>query len=144
MRILAIDFGEKRCGLAVTDKLQIIATPLEAIPTANLLAYLENYAQKESLSAIVIGKPLHLDNTQTDIIPTIQRFIQRIKAKFPHIPIYWVDERFTSKMAVQAMIQAGSKKKQRQKKENLDKISASLILQTFLEQKNNGASLELA
>jgi putative Holliday junction resolvase len=132
-RILAIDYGAKRTGLAVTDPSKIIASALETVPTENLLAYLKKYTQNEAVEAFVVGMPKNLDGTTTDGTPYVERFVVELKNIFPEIPIHLHDERFTSKMAMQTMIAGGMKKKDRQIKGNIDKISAVIILQSFME-----------
>ncbi|MDN4166201.1 Holliday junction resolvase RuvX [Cytophagales bacterium LB-30] len=132
-RILAIDYGKKRTGIAVTDPLQIIATPLEMVPTSELLIFLKKYLQKESVESVVIGMPKNLQNEDTDSTEGVRKFIAFLNREFPEMVIHTVDERFTSKMALQSMIAAGSKKKDRREKGNIDKISATLILQSYLE-----------
>ncbi|MCS6796307.1 MAG: Holliday junction resolvase RuvX [Raineya sp.] len=133
-RILAIDYGTKRVGLAVTDNEQIIATALATIATEEIFTFLEKYLQKEQVEAFVIGKPT--PNSQNERTLTIENFVQKVRQKFPQMPIYFVNESFTSKIALQTMISAGSKKKDRRKETgNLDKISAVIILQDFLEQR---------
>jgi len=132
-RILAIDYGAKRTGLAVTDPSKIIASALETVPTDNLLAYLKKYTQNEAVEAFVVGMPKNLDGTTTDGMPYVERFVVELKNIFPEIPIHLHDERFTSKMAMQTMIAGGMKKKDRQIKGNIDKISAVIILQSFME-----------
>ncbi|MBD3628716.1 Holliday junction resolvase RuvX [Cyclobacterium sp.] len=135
-RIMAIDLGTKRTGLAVTDPLGILANPLETIPTNNLLAYLENYQSKENVTEIVIGYPKSLDGKTTHMTGPVLALEKKLKLLFPEKSISLVDERFTSKMAMQSMISMGSKKKDRKEKAgNLDKISAAIILQTYLERK---------
>ena len=133
-RILAIDYGLKRTGLAVTDPLKIIATPLETVETQNLLGNLAEYLAVESVEHIVIGMPVKLDGSNTHTTEPVLLFIEVLKQKFPRIPISVVDERFTSKIAQHAMIQGGVKKKDRRDKSNIDKISAVLILQSFMKQ----------
>ena len=132
-RILAIDYGKKRTGLAVTDPLRIIATALETVPTLEVLAFINAYVQKESVDEFVIGMPKTLRNEDSEIAPLVRQFILKLKAHFPDKPIHEVDERFTSSMAHRAMIDGGMKKKDRQVKGNVDKISATIILQSFLE-----------
>ena len=134
-RILAIDYGAKRTGLAVTDPSKIIASALETVPTEKLLGFLKKYAQNEPIEAFVVGMPKNLDGTSTDGTAYVERFIVELKGIFPVIPVHLHDERFTSKMAVQAMISGGMKKKDRQIKGNIDKISAVIILQSFMESK---------
>jgi putative Holliday junction resolvase len=134
-RIMAIDYGAKRTGLAVTDPLKIIATALETVETETLIGYLIKYFEKEEVEQVVIGLPKQLNNTDSSNAPAVRKFLEIFKTKFPNKPIITVDERFTSSMAQQAMIMGGMKKKQRQVKGNVDKISAVLILQQFLDMK---------
>jgi putative Holliday junction resolvase len=134
-RILAIDYGQKRVGLAVTDELQLIANPLTTVPAAEILAFLEDYMEKETVEIIVVGYPVQMNNTPSQSIKFIDPFIRSLTKMFPDIPIEKADERFTSKMAFQAMLDAGLKKKDRQNKELVDSISATLILQSFLQQR---------
>ena len=133
-RLLAIDFGFKRTGIAVSDPLKIIASPLDTIPTENLFEWLKNYQQNESLERFIVGMPTNLDQSNTHTTDAVKKLIEKLQLDFPDIPISVVDERFTSKIAQQSMILGGMKKKNRQKKENIDKISATLILQSYLEQ----------
>lgn len=132
-RALAIDYGIKRTGIAVTDPLRIIATPLETVPTDRLLSFLKNYTSKESVDEFVIGMPKTLKNEDSAIAPQVRKFILALKAAFPATPIHEVDERFTSSMAQRALIEGGMKKKDRQVKGNVDKVSATLILQAFID-----------
>ncbi len=132
-RILALDYGKKRTGLAVTDPLQIIATALETVETNTLIHYLKNYFQKEQVDELVIGLPKKMDNTDSDTAPFVREIAAKIQTTFPQLPIHYVDERFTSKIALRAMIDGGMKKKDRREKGNVDKISATLILQSYLE-----------
>lgn len=132
-RILAIDYGSKRVGLAVTDPLKIIANPLETVLSDKVIDFLRNYTKDEEVETFVVGKPQNLDGSDTDATQLVENFVKSLKKYFPKIPIQLHDERFTSKMALQAMITAGSKKKDRQNKGNIDKISATIILQSFLE-----------
>ena len=135
-RILAIDLGTKRTGLAVTDPLVIVASPLETIPTHQLLDYLKRYTKTEEVSTIVLGWPKSLDGTDTNMTRPVISLEKKLKKTFPEINVELVDERFTSKMAMQSMINMGSKKKDRKEKAgNLDKISAAIILQTYLDRK---------
>lgn len=133
-RILAIDYGQKRTGLAVTDPLKIIATALITVETAKLFDYLKTYQQTETIERFVVGDPKNLNNTPSEIAAEIDNFVQKLTELYPNIPISRVDERFTSKMAVQTLIQSGLKKKQRQDKSLLDQVSATLILQTYMQQ----------
>jgi putative Holliday junction resolvase len=132
-RILAIDYGRKRTGLAVTDPLRIIATALETVATTELLPYLKTYLQKESVDEFIIGMPKTLRNEDSETAPLVRKFIEELKTNFPTKRVHEVDERFTSSMAKRAMIEGGMKKKDRQEKGNVDKISAVIILQSFLE-----------
>jgi putative holliday junction resolvase len=134
-RIVAIDYGAKRVGIAVTDPLQIIATALETVPAKEVLAYLKNYDQAENIEAFVVGMPRRLDNTATSNTPLVERFIKQLQAQFSDKPIHLIDERFTSKTALQTMIAGGMKKKDRRDKANVDKISAVIILQTYMQSK---------
>lgn len=134
---MAIDFGKKRTGIAVTDPEQIIASPLETVETKNLFDYLTDYLISEKVEEIVVGHPKHADNSDADIFPQIKNFTNRLKNKFPKIKYTFWDERYTSKMAAKEMFHAGFKKKDRQKKGNLDKIAATLILQEYMHSKQN-------
>jgi len=132
-RVLAIDYGLKRTGIAVTDPLRIIATPLETVASQNLISFLTDYTKRETVDEFVIGMPRTLKNEDSEIAPMVRKFVVRLKAAFPGRPVHEVDERFTSSMAKRAMIEGGMKKKDRQVKGNADKISATLILQSFLD-----------
>jgi putative holliday junction resolvase len=132
-RILAIDYGAKRTGIAVTDPLKIIATALDTVETKNLLAFLKEYVTREIVETFVIGMPKKLDNTDSENAARVKIFISVLKQNFPEIPIDIHDERFTSSMALQSMIAAGTKKKDRREKANIDKISATIILQSYME-----------
>lgn len=135
-RILAIDLGSKRTGLAVTDPLGMLANPLETIPTHNLLEYLKLYLEKEAVSTIVLGFPKSMDGSATQMTQPVLNLEKKLKRLYPDRSVVLVDERFTSKMAMQTMIEMGSSKKDRREKAgNLDKISAAIILQTYLEKK---------
>lgn len=131
-RILALDFGKVRTGIAVTDELQIIASGLKTVATNELLTFLKTYLQKENVDLILLGKPKQMDNTDSESEVLIQPFLERLEKNFPKIPIKRVDERFTSKMAFQTMIDSGLKKKQRRNKALVDEISATIILQSYL------------
>ncbi len=131
-RILSIDYGKKRTGIAVTDPLKIIAHPLETVDTNILLKFLDNYFSQEEVEKVIIGHPKHLDNTDADIMPEIIKLSDKLKKKYQNIIFIFWDERYTSKRAVQTMVQAGIKKKDRRKKGNIDKIAASIILQDYL------------
>lgn len=132
-RILAIDYGKKRTGLAVTDSLRIIATALETVDTTSLLTYLKTYLQKEIVDEFVIGMPKNLKNEDSETAPLVRKFIEQLKTTFPDKPVHEADERFTSTIAQRTMIEGGMKKKDRQVKGNVDKISAVIILQSFME-----------
>ncbi len=134
-RILAIDYGVKRTGLAVTDPLRIIATALETVETSGLIEFLKKYFQKESVDEIVIGMPKQLNNQDSETAPAVRKFVEIFKNTFPEKPVNLADERFTSSMAQRVMIAGGMKKKDRQVKGNVDKISATIILQSYMETK---------
>lgn len=131
-RIIAIDYGKKRTGLAVTDPLRIIATPLDTVSTNDLMSYLGGYIQKETVDEFVVGMPKTLKNEDSEIAPLVRAFVEELKKVYPEKKIHLADERFTSRLAMQAMIEGGMKKKDRQVKGNVDKISATIILQSFL------------
>lgn len=134
-RILAIDFGSKRTGIAVTDELQIIASGLTTVLTADLLTFLEKYFKEEKVEMVLIGEPKQMNNTASESEISIQEFLKKFSEKFPEKELKRVDERFTSKMAVQTMIDSGLKKKKRQNKALVDEISATIILQSYLYNK---------
>ncbi len=131
-RILSIDYGKKRTGLAVTDPLQIIATGLTTVETPQLFKFLKEYFAKEQVELIIMGEPKNMDDSDTHATPLVKQAVARLKKEFPAIPIKMVDERFTSKMASQAMIDMGLKKKQRQNKALVDEIAATILLQEYL------------
>jgi putative Holliday junction resolvase len=131
-RILALDFGKIRTGIAVTDELQLIASGLTTVETKDLLDFLEEYTQQESVERFVVGLPKQMDNTASESEVLIQNFLKKLTAKFPSIPVERQDERFTSKMAFQSMLDSGMKKKKRKDKALVDEISATLILQAYL------------
>ncbi|MHA7843777.1 MAG: Holliday junction resolvase RuvX [Winogradskyella sp.] len=131
-RILAIDYGTKRTGLAVTDPMQIIASGLTTVETKELIQYLKTYVATEDVEKFVVGEPKQMDNTASESEVHIQKFLEKLQKEIPQIPVVRVDERFTSKMAFQTMIDSGLKKKQRQNKALVDEISATLILQSYL------------
>ena len=133
-RIVAFDFGEKRTGIAVTDELQIIASGLTTIETKKIFAFLDTYVSEENVCLFVVGEPKQMDNSESESEVLIKGFIKKLSNKFPKIEIKRVDERFTSKMAFQTMIDSGLNKRQRQNKALIDEISATIILQTYLEQ----------
>ncbi|HSB94332.1 MAG TPA: Holliday junction resolvase RuvX [Flavitalea sp.] len=132
-RIMAIDFGKKRTGLAVTDPLQIIATGLTTVETPHLMNFLKDYFSREQVEKIIVGEPTNFDDSDTHATPLVREFAERLKKNFPSIPIQMVDERYTSKMASQAMIDMGMKKNQRRNKALVDEIAATIILQEYLQ-----------
>jgi putative Holliday junction resolvase len=131
-RILAIDYGTKRTGLAVTDPLRIIATALETVISSDLLPYLIAYAARESVDEFVIGMPKTLKNEDSQTAPMVRAFVDKLKVAFPQKPVHLVDERFTSSLAKHAMLESGASKKDRREKGNVDKVSAVIILQSFM------------
>lgn len=132
-RIIGIDYGTKRTGLAVTDPLQIFASPLETVATAEFFSFIEEYQKKEEIEAFVIGYPVQLNNEPSDSVTHLNPFIKKLKKSYPGKQVHLVDERFTSQMAFQAMIDGGVSKTGRRDKALVDKISASIILQSFLD-----------
>jgi putative holliday junction resolvase len=132
-RILCIDYGLKRTGLAVTDPLQIIATGLTTIESPKLITFLKDYFQKEPVELILIGEPKNWDDSATHATPLVEAIIKRLKKEFPAIPLQTVDERYTSKLAKQSMFDMGLKKKQRQNKKLVDEIAATIMLQEYLQ-----------
>lgn len=132
-RILCIDYGGKRTGLAVTDPLQIIASALTTIESKTLINFLKNYFQQEQVELILIGEPKNWDDSDTHATPLVEQCIKELNKNFPTIPVKKVDERYTSKLASQAMVQMGMKKKDRQKKGNVDQIAATIMLQEYLQ-----------
>lgn len=136
MRILAFDYGTKRIGIAVTDPLQIIATGLDTIHPKDIIDYLKKYLSKEQVELFVVGEPKQMDGTASQSAPHIKGFITTLNKNFPGIPVERIDERFTSKMASAVVAQSGFKKTDRQNKERLDTISATIILQTYLEKRS--------
>ncbi len=136
-RILSIDYGKKRVGLAVTDPGQIIATRLTTVPTHTLWDFLKEYFGKEKVECVVVGYPRQMNNEASEAVRYINPFLRRFQKTYPDIQLELYDERFTSKMAFQTMIDAGLKKKQRQDKAMVDGVSATIILQNYLEQKRN-------
>lgn len=135
-RLVAIDYGTKRVGIAVTDPLKIIASPLETVHSKDVIEYLKQFDQKEGIEEFVVGMPKNLKNEDTNNSQQVRHFLNLLKKNFPDKPINLQDERFTSKIALEAMIAGGMKKKDRRNKSNIDKISAVIILQSFLENKH--------
>lgn len=140
-RILAIDYGTKRVGLAVTDENKLIAGPLDTIPAHLLLDYLKKYLEKEVVDVVVVGKPLQMSGLPSQSMVHVEAFVRSLNKLFPSIPVEWVDERFTSKMASQVIAQSGLKKKDRQDKALIDRVSAVIILQSYMEMLSNKANL---
>lgn len=136
-RIIAIDYGTKRTGIAVTDPGQIIASPMKTVATHELMVFLEEYFRKEEVETMVVGHPTRTDGSDSESMRPLRFFVQAFKKRFPGVGVEWMDERFTSKMAVDAMLEGGMKKSDRREKGNIDKISASLILQSWMERRNN-------
>lgn len=136
-RIVALDYGKVRTGIAVTDTSQIIATSLTTVETNKLIPFLKDYCSKEEVEAFVLGDARHMDNTPSESMKYIEPFAKLLAKTFPDCPIHRVDERFTSKMAFQTMIDSGLRKKQRRDKGLVDTISATIILQTFLDTRRN-------
>ena len=134
-RILGIDFGTKRIGIAVTDPLQIFASPLKSVKNHEFDCFIEEYIKTEQIEEFVIGYPMTLNNQPSESVKYIDPFIKKLKKLFPGIPVNKVDERFTSGMALRTIIEGGVKKKGRQDKSMVDKISASIILQSFLDKR---------
>ena len=135
-RIMAIDYGLKRTGIAVTDPLQIIASALTTIESARIFTFLEEYLKKEKVALILIGDPRNLDDSPTDLTADVQRIISIMQGKFPEIPVQAIDERFSSVMASRAMIEMGMKKKHRREKGAVDQIAATMMLQEYLSKLN--------
>ncbi|MFN3640895.1 MAG: Holliday junction resolvase RuvX [Flavobacterium sp.] len=134
-RILAIDYGTKRTGLAVTDELQIIASGLTTVPTTELFTFLKTYFSKENVAQVIIGEPKQMDGTPSESAVAINAFTEKFSSLYPAVKVIRMDERFTSKMAFQTMIDSGLRKKQRQNKALVDEIAATILLQDFLTRK---------
>jgi len=132
-RIIGIDYGRKRVGVAVSDPLGIFASGLETVPAAAIIEYLKNYTQKESVSLLVVGYPMNLNNKPSEAAKFVDQFLNLLKKHFPQIPVKLEDERFTSQLALRAMIDGGVKKMDRRDKGLVDKISAAIILQSYLD-----------
>jgi putative Holliday junction resolvase len=135
-RILAIDYGTKRVGIAVTDPLQIVANALTTVESHKAIDFLKSYLQKEIVETIVVGLPTRMDGSDTHATLPTENFVNLLRKTFPTVPIERMDERFTSAMAKRSMIEMGMKKKDRQKKTNIDQMSAAIILQSYMESKN--------
>ena len=132
-RIVAIDYGTKRVGIAVTDPEKIVANPLTTVPTKDIITFLSQYLLQEEVESIVVGMPRDLFNNDSHSTAAVKQFVNQLKRKFVAYPLHLHDERFTSKMAMDAMIRSGSSKSDRRKKENIDKLSATIILQSYME-----------
>ncbi len=135
-RILSIDYGQKRVGLAVTDELRMIAGALATVQSSDVIRFLKDYLLKEQVDCIVVGYPLTLQNQLSESARFTEPFVKHLQRTFPHIPVERMDERFTSKMATAAILESGAKKKDRQNKGLVDKVSAVIILQSYLEMKS--------
>ena len=131
-RVVGIDYGRKRVGIAVTDSLKIIANALTTVDAKDIFTFLKTYIAKEPVEAFVVGMPVNLDNKDTDATPDVRKFVTQLKKEFPEIPVNLVDERFTSKMALKTLIEAGTTKKFRRDKGNIDKVSAAIFLQEWV------------
>jgi putative holliday junction resolvase len=142
-RIVGIDLGQKRTGIAVTDPLQIIASRLTTVPTSEALVFLKSYTSSEAVDSFVVGYPKQMNNSPSESVRFIDPFIEKLKKTFPEKEIFLMDERFTSKLAVQAMVMSGVKKKERQNKALIDAVSATIILQSYLEYRENNEKLKV-
>jgi putative Holliday junction resolvase len=136
-RIIALDYGRKRTGIAATDPMQMIANSISTVPSAEVISFLQSYVRKEEVDAFVVGYPRQLNNSPSEAVIYIDPFIAVLKKTFPGKEVYLMDERFTSKIAQQTLISGGVKKKDRQNKALIDSVSATIILQSFLEYRNN-------
>ncbi|MCQ2156471.1 MAG: Holliday junction resolvase RuvX [Bacteroidales bacterium] len=134
-RIIGIDYGRKRTGIATSDPLGIFASALDTVPTAKIIEYLKSYAEKETIARFVVGMPLNMDGAPSQAAADIKAFVPSLRRAFPAIPVEFEDERFTSVLAHKAMIDGGMKASRRRDKAEVDKISASIILQTYLDRK---------
>lgn len=140
-RIMAIDYGRKRTGVAVTDSLQMIANGLTTVPSGELVKFLQEYTSKESVELIVVGQPKQMNNEPSENMRYVQAFVTHLKHTLPQIPVEYYDERFTSVMAHKAMLEGGLRKKKRQEKALVDEISAVIILQAYLESRKYSLNL---
>lgn len=135
-RIIGIDYGRKRTGIAASDPLRIFASALDTVPSAKIIDYLQNYSRTEHIERFVVGYPINMDNTPSQAAKDVDAFLNLLRKRFPDTPVTLEDERFTSVLAHRAMIDGGMKKKDRMDKQSVDKISAALILQTYLDKMN--------
>ncbi len=141
-RILAVDYGRKRCGLAVSDTLRIVAGGLTTVPSGELVDYIKKYTEKEEVGVIVVGEPHQMNGEESETMKYIRPFLNRLRKVLPDIPVAMVDERFTTKIAQRAMIDGGLSKKDRNNKNGIvDMVSATIILETYMEMERNGVSL---
>lgn len=134
-RLVGIDYGRKRVGVALSDPLQIFASPLETVPTAKIIDYLKNFAEKETITRFVVGYPINMNGKPSEAAADVDIFLKLLSKKFPDVPVSLEDERFTSVLAHRAMIDGGMKYQDRKDKSSVDKISAALILQSFMDKK---------
>ncbi|MFN8711399.1 MAG: Holliday junction resolvase RuvX [Bacteroidota bacterium] len=132
-RLLAIDYGTKRCGIAVTDPLKIIASGLTTVHSKDLLNWLADYIKKEPVETFIVGEPKRLNGQPTDATQHVEAFVKHLRKQFPEIPVQRIDERFTSKIAFRSLIDSGLNKKDRQNKDLIDEVSAVIILQSYME-----------
>ena len=137
-RIVGIDYGRKRVGVAVSDPLGIFASALDTVQSAKIIEYLELYSRKETVACFVVGYPINMDGAPSEAAKDVDVFLKRLAKAFPHIPVELEDERFTSVLSHRAMIDGGMKKKDRMDKSSVDRISAAIILQSYLDRKNSG------
>ena len=140
-RIIGIDYGRKRVGVAVSDPLRIFASALETVPSAKIIDYLKKYAESQAVERFVVGYPMNLDQTPSEAAADVDVFLKQLKKHFPAIPVTLEDERFTSVLAQRVMIDGGMKKSERREKGSVDRISAALILQGFLDRRNGSVGL---
>ena len=137
-RIVGIDYGRARVGVAVSDPLRIFASPVETVPSAKIIVYLKKYALSETVERFVVGWPLNMNGAPAQAAPDVEAFLKQLRKAFPDVPVSLEDERFTSVLAHRAMIDGGMKKSERRDKNSVDKISAAIILQSYLDRKSNG------
>ena len=137
-RIVGIDYGRARVGVAVSDPLRIFASPVETVPSAKIIEYLKKYALSETVERFVVGWPLNMNGAPAQAAPDVEAFLKQLRKAFPDVPVSLEDERFTSVLAHRAMIDGGMKKSERRDKNSVDKISAAIILQSYLDKKSNG------
>ena len=136
-RVVGIDYGRKRTGIAASDPLGIFASALDTVPSAKIIEYLQNYSKSQSIGRIVVGYPVNMDGRPSEAAKDVDAFLNLLRKRFPDIPVTLEDERFTSVLAHRAMIDGGMKKSDRRDKTSVDKISAAIILQTYLDRQQN-------